>query len=372
MKKVIHIITTLGSGGAENMLYKLLKHSNREVYYHEVISLMDEGVYGENIEKLGVKVHCLNLNKKNVLSSILKTKELCKEFDVVNTWLYHADILGFLVGKVLLRKKLIWNIRHSNLDKNANKVTTLKIVKINAFLSRFVDCITYNSNKAVETHKQVGYLTKNFLVIPNGFELNKFKFNAEDRISIRNNLGISDKEKVIITVGRWDIQKDYFTLLKSLEDLKTKTTKFKMLMVGSRLDYSNQELKYLIDKHQLNKNVILLGRRDDIPAILSAADIYVSSSLGESFSNSIGEAMACELPCVVTDVGDSRLIVGDTGDSVEAGDYKLLSNKLLENIKSVDLNARSKKSRQRVISQYNIEVIAKKYDKVFNNTILIQ
>src|SRR5690554_6689505 len=135
MKKIVHIITGLGSGGAENMLHKLLKYSDRKEYYHEVISLMDEGVYGEKIERLGIKVHCLNLRKKNIFNSLIQSRRICKDADIINTWLYHADIFGFVVSKVLLRKKLIWNIRHSNLDKDANKSSTLKIVKLNSFLS---------------------------------------------------------------------------------------------------------------------------------------------------------------------------------------------------------------------------------------------
>ncbi len=123
MIRIVHIITGLGSGGAEHMLYKLLKYSDREKYYHEVILLMDDGIYGKKIENLGIKVHCLNLNKnkKNVFSSILKARRISKNFEIVDTWLYHADIFGFLISKILLRKKLIWNIRHSNLDKSVNK-----------------------------------------------------------------------------------------------------------------------------------------------------------------------------------------------------------------------------------------------------------
>lgn len=239
VKKIVHIITGLGSGGAENMLYKLLKYSDKERFHHEVISLMDEGVYGEKIEKLGIKVHCLNLNSKNIVPSLIKSRKIAKDADIINTWLYHADIFGFIVAKILLRKKLIWNIRHSNLDKDANKARTLKIVKINSVLSKHVDLITYNSNKALETHTEFGYKKSDSVVIPNGFELEKFKFNINDRNRIRNDLNLRDIEKVIITVGRWDIQKDYYTLLKALKNLKNKNNNFKMLMVGTNLDDEN-------------------------------------------------------------------------------------------------------------------------------------
>lgn len=364
MKKIVHIITGLSSGGAEHMLYKLLKYSDRKKYYHEVISLMDDGVYGKKIEDLGIKVYCLNLNKKNVLSSILRARRICKNFDIVDTWLYHADIFGFLIAKVLLRKKLIWNIRHSNLDKDANKFRTLKIIKINSILSKHVNLITHNSNRALENHIRFGYADKNSIVIPNGFELDKFKFSRDDRLRIREELGFKE-DKVIITVGRWDIQKDYYTLLKALNELKKQNIKFKMIMVGTNLDYENDELVTLIDTYNLKDNIILLGRRNDIPTLLSAADVYVSSSLGESFSNAIGEAMACELPCIVTDVGDSKLMVGDTGRVVQARDYRCMSKELIRFINRFNKD-RNIDARNRVINNYEIRKVSKIFEENYN------
>ena len=135
-------------------------------------------------------------------------------------------------------------------------------------------------------------------------------------------------------------------------------------MVGTNLDYSNNTLVSLINDYSLKDNIILLGRRNDIPVLLSAADIYISSSLGESFSNAIGEAMACELPCIVTDVGDSKLIVGDTGKVVEAKDYKSMSKELLNYTNSHILN-RNKNARRRVIDNYEITVVSKIFEETF-------
>lgn len=362
MTKIVHIITGLRSGGAESMLYKLLKYSDKGEYYHEVVSLMDEGVHGKKIEELGFKVHCLNLNKKNIFSSLKQTKNICKNADIVNTWLYHADLFGFIVAKILLRKKLIWNIRHSNLDKDANKPRTLKIVRLNSILSKYVDCITYNSNDALKNHIKVGYANKNSVVVPNGFELDKFKFDLKDRLKVREKLKLNEEDRVIITVGRWNIQKDYYTLLKALAELKKRKYNFKMIMVGSNLDFSNDELVTLIKQYNLEGNMILLGRQGNIPALLSAADIYVSSSLGESFSNSIGEAMACELHCVVTDVGDSKIMVGSTGIVVQAKDYVNMSKALLTYLKNDELN-RNIEARNRVLNNYEIRKVSKIFEE---------
>ncbi len=364
MTKIVHIITSLSSGGAQNMLYKLLKHSNTKEYYHEVISLMDKGIYGDKIEELGIKVHCLNLNRKNIVSSLLRARQVVDEFDIVDTWLYHADLFGFIVAKIMSQKKLVWNIRHSNLDKNANKSRTLRIVRLNACLSRHVDVITFNSHRAEENHLQIGYRGKRTSVIPNGFELDRFRFSPSERDSIRNELGLTE-EKVIITVGRWDIQKDYYTLMAALNILQKKYHGFKMVMVGQNLDSENMELVDLINKYDLESKVLLLGRRNDVPALLSAADIYVSSSLGESFSNAIGEAMACELPCVVTDVGDSKLIVGDTGITVEPQDPLTLSRALQRLVEDSNLG-RCQEARINVTERYCIHSISRRFADNFH------
>ena len=364
MTKIVHIITSLSSGGAQNMLYKLLKHSNTKEYYHEVISLMDKGIYGEQIKSLGVKVHCLNLHKGRVVSSLIRTIQLTRDFDVVNTWLYHADLLGFVAGKIFNRKKLVWNIRHSNLDKDTNKARTLGIVKLNGYLSRFVDVVTYNSYRAKETHSTVGYRGHKIVMIPNGFELDRFYFDLESRVKVRKRLNVGE-EPLIITVGRWDIQKDYYTLIRALDILRKQNTNFRMLMVGSQLDSTNEELVELVEKHGLESRILLLGRRNDVPALLSATDIYVSSSLGESFSNSIGEAMACELPCVVTDVGDSSLIVGDTGYVVKPESPEELGQVLHDLLANTPVRRRPD-ARNRIKSNYDISSVTKEFEKLWD------
>ena len=366
MKRIVHIVGGLGSGGTESMLYKILKYSDKTKYYHEVISLTDEGVLGKKIRSEGFKVHTLNISYRNLIPSLFKAKRICKDFDLISTWLYHPDLFGFIVAKILLKKKLVWNVRHSNLDRNSNKARTLRIVKINSWLSKYVDTITYNSEQAFENHKLIGFKNEKSSVVPNGFELDIFKFDNKSRTKLRAELNIDSDEKVIITVGRWNIQKDYYTLLNSLNKLSENKVCFKMLMVGTNLDESNTELTSLIEKYSLKDSVLLLGRRDDIPALLSAADVYVSSSLGESFSNSIGEAMACELTCIVTDVGESKALVGDTGYVVSAKDYLGMASALADALKNIKAD-RNVEARKKILEEYDIKSIVKKYEEKFSD-----
>lgn len=368
MKKIVHIINGLGSGGAENMLLKLLKYSNKDRYYHEVIVLTNANDLQQEIENENIKVHYLHLKISNLLKSWIRARAICKEFDIINTWLYHSDLFGYLIAKSL-RKEIIWNIRHCNLEKSANKISTLSIVKVNALLSRWVNCITCNSMRALEVHKEIGYINSNFSIISNGFELDRFKFSETKRNLLKRELSIDPSKKIIITVGRWNIQKDYTTLLKAVSLVLKEQKNFIMIMVGKNLDNGNRDIIKLRQEFQLADNLLLLGRRSDIPELLSLADIYVSSSIGESFSNSIGEAMACELPCIVTDVGDSKNIVGDTGFVIKPGDYKALAGEIKKQIGNIKLE-RCNKARDRVIKLYDIKKIINQIESVFENTYL--
>src|SRR5699024_9667747 len=92
---ITHIITGLNMGGAETMLYKLLKYGNRDKYTFKVISMMNEGVYGEKIKGLGIQVISLNMKQgRPSLKGFIKAKKAIRNTDIIQTWMYHADLFG--------------------------------------------------------------------------------------------------------------------------------------------------------------------------------------------------------------------------------------------------------------------------------------
>lgn len=355
-------------GGAETMLYKLLKHIDRDKYDVNVISMMDEGVYGEGIRDMGFKV--ITLNMKRGIPSIKGfniARKTIKNTDVLQTWMYHADLFGYILFRLSKVKKIIWGIRRSNLDPNVNKKSTIMIAKINSKLSKKVDKIVSCSIKAKEVHSEFGYSDDNLLVIPNGFELDQFSNDRKAKVKISKSIGKRNDIPYIVHVGRWNVLKDYPNLIKSLNKIKLQGINFHALLIGTNINVENQELMELIKRNNLINNVSLLGRRNDIPILMSAADIFVSSSSGEGFANVIGEAMACEAPCVVTDVGDSAYIVGDTGKIVPNKDSLALSNGIIELLNLTDLE-RSRlgcAARQRVIDNFDIQKVTKQFEELY-------
>lgn len=366
--KIVHIIVDLNIGGAETMLFKLLKNVNRSLYDIEVISMMDEGVFGPKIRELGIPVHTLEMKKGFINPfSIRKARFLVKDAHIIQTWMYHADLLGFIIKNRPSKQKLIWGIRHSNLDKNKNKKTLLMIAKLNSFLSKRTDSIISCSENAVKIHKEFGYNSDNMITIPNGFELDKFYKQQDAKKSLTSELDLPVNKPLIVHIGRWSPQKDYPNLIKSIKLIQQKNMEVNFLLCGMGIDKTNKELINLLKENKVEKNIMLIGRREDIPRILSAGDGLVSSSLGEGFSNVIGEAMACETPCIVTDIGDSAYIVGQSGIVVPPQNSELLSKAVLDflNKTKEEKEEMGKKARERVIEEFEITKVARKFEEQY-------
>lgn len=364
--KIVHIIVGLNNGGAEMMLYKLLKYMDKEKYECSVISMMDEGIMGERIKKLGIPVRCLNM-KRGIpsIQAVIKTLRICKNKDIIQTWMYHADLLGFIVSKIL-KNKIIWGIHHSNLEKNKNKKSTLLIAKINSYLSRWTDGIVSCSIVAKEKHIEYGYYREKINIIPNGFELDKFKYIENSKKILEKEFPILKDKLIFALVARYEILKDHKTCFEAMKIIKERYSKnFILLLCGTNINKNNLELIKLIEENKIQENILLLDRREDIPIIMSATDIYISSSLGEAFPNVIGEAMACETPCIVTDVGDSAYIVGNTGEIVERQVPEQLAEKIISFIEEKKYLTNRKLCRERVLKNFEINKIVEEYESLY-------
>lgn len=368
--KIIHIITGLNDGGAEGALYRLCKHDKQNC--HVVISLMDGGKYGSLLSAENVPVHCIELSKGMFnLSKFIKLIRVIKaeKPEVAQTWMYHADLLGGIAAKVAGVKNVFWGVRHSNLTPGTVKRSTILIAKLCGILSYFIPKrIICCADNAVKSHIQAGYAAKKFITIPNGYCLDEYKPGMDVSL-LDTELGISN-EFLMAMVGRFDPQKDHGNLISSLTIVKKKYPSFKCLLVGANMTTDNETLMSLIEASGCLDNIILLGRRTDIPVIMNRIDIHVLSSLGEAFPNVLAEAMACGTPCVTTDVGDASFIVGNTGWVVSAQNSKKLAQTLLVAINEMHSDRskwrnRKVSARNRVEKEFNISVMVNRYKSVW-------
>jgi len=367
--RIIHIITDLDTGGAEMMLYKLLASLRDEPIESLVISLMGRGKITERIEELGVRVERLDLEQgvRPSWGSIKKLKYFVRVFnpDVVQGWMYHGNIAAILAVffsySIFRKVKLLWNVRQTLYDINSEKPQTCWLIVLGRWLSFFPQGIIYNSNLSAEQHCNAGYLSKKTKIIPNGFDLQKFCPDKNRRQQLREELGVSESAILIGHISRLHPMKDHATLLRAIDRVVDSLSS-----TGGK-----QEVLFLLIGHgvtsELSNNpaIHFLGERSDIPKIMSALDIVVSSSAwGEGFPNVIGEAMASEVPCVVTDVGDSAHIVGKYGQVCSVGDDQCIASSLLQLIENKqERKTAGKQARKRIKENYSMDKIKKEYLK---------
>ena len=371
MKKITFIITGLAVGGAETMLLKLLQNIDRSIFDVTVICLSNRGALAEKFETNNIKVYSLNM--KSGLPSPFKFIKLIKLLhylkpDLVQTWMYHADLLGGLASRLLNVRSVVWNIRQADISLQGTKKLTSFITKICAFISNYIPAhILTCSNLALKVHSDIGYNRDKMDVIPNGFDLQFFQRDHNARLYLRSELGIPFEAPVIGIVGRYDPLKNHQGFIHMAQMVLAEKPDTHFLLAGTGIDYNNSFLVEAIAQTGYISNFHLLGRRDDIPAVMSTLDVLVSSSHSEAFPNVLGEAMACEVPCAVTDVGDSAEIVGSTGRVVSAGNMDALALKSLEllSLTNDEKILLGQSARQRVIEYFDIKKIVGRYQDLY-------
>ena len=374
--RVCFCITNLATGGAETMLLKLLQQLDRSRFTPTVVSLVGLGEVGPRIQALGIPVHALGMSRDGVPNplTVLRLAKLLRQLqpDVVHTWMYHADLLGGLAARLAGCRRVIWGIHHSNLSKEVNKRSTLWVVKACALLSRRVPAqIISCSQRAKEVHVAVGYAADKLHVIPNGFDLDRFVPDGAARASVRAELGLAPDTPLVGLIARFDSQKNHFGFIEAAAQVYAQQPDVHFVLAGTDVDVGNAALKAAIaaaiTAQGLQAHMHLLGRRDDVPRLMAALDVLASSSHGEAFPSVLGEAMACGVPCVVTDAGDSAEIVGSTGHVVAVGDMAALAQQLLEVLRlpASERAALGKQARARVQAHYEIGHVAGLYQAFY-------
>jgi glycosyltransferase involved in cell wall biosynthesis len=372
--RIAFVITSLDTGGAETMLFKLLERLDRTRFSPVVISLTTAGDFGPRLERIGVPVHAIGLRAK--FPSPLRFLRLARMLSLlrpalVHTWMYHADLLGGLASRLAGVRPVVWGIRHSDLSREHNKRSTLAVVQLCARLSsalpaRILSC----SERARQNHVAARYAADTFAVIPNGFELDRFGPSAEARAAVRQELGLSPGTPLVGHVGRFHPQKNHAGLIEALGLVHREQPDVHFLLAGTDVEPANRAFWQLVVDARLGECCHALGRRGDVPRLMAALDVLASSSHGEAFPNVLGEAMACEVPCVVTDVGDCREMVGDTGRVVSAGNMQELASQIVNVLllPPAQRAALGRRARERVAGRYEIGEVVHRYERFYWET----
>ncbi len=369
---IVHIITGLSDGGAEGVLYRLCRKDKE--HRHLVVSLSDSGKYGPLLEALGISVFTMQMSPGRPSPIVfIRLVRLLRQYkpDVVQTWMYHADLFGGLAARLAGIQNVVWGVRQTMLEPGKSKKATIWIAKILSKLSWWLPSrIAVCAERAMDVHEELGYNRDKMRYIPNGYDLSDFKPGIDPNESIRSSLQISSSIPLIGTVGRYHPQKDHANLLEALAILKLRNISFHCILVGTGLNNRNTELVDLIDNLDLTNYVQLLGRRNDISQIMNALDLHVLPSTSEGFPNVVAEAMACGTPCVTTDVGDASVIVGDTGWVVPPKNPQALADSIIQVVEDIKTNNKAWLQRKeacctRIVDKFSIEKMIESYKRVW-------
>lgn len=357
------------------MLYKLLRQLDTDQFAPSVFCLGGMDDFGPRILELGVPVTSLNLRPgPSFFYGMMKLTKFLKQTnqDVVHTWMYHSDLLGGIAARLAGVKHIVWGIRHTDLSLTKNKATTLAVVWVCAFASRWLpSCITVNSRVARDVHIRAGYFANKMVVIPNGFDIELFRPRYNARAELREILGLPHKNLVVGLIGRYHPQKNHLGFVEAMNSVHAIHPDVHFVLVGKGVDHENRELENSLERFQVRNNVHLLGLRRDVHRLIAGLDVLALPSIGEAFPNVVGEAMACGVPCAVCDVGDVAWILGGCGEVAKHGDMEDLALALL---KLIELPYSKREeigtlARERVSNYFEIGKVVRQYEELYSRCI---
>lgn len=312
------------------MLFNLATQMDRQRFANSVVSLTGMGDLGKSLEQEGIPVRALGLKKSlSSMAALWRLRRALRQEkpDVVQTWMYHADLVGGLVAQAAGIRRVLWGVHHCDVSRGSMKWLTRVTARACAGVSRYVpEKIVFCSEAARLAHAHLGYASAKMTFIPNGFDTSRFQPDGQIRQSVRRELGIQPDSLVVGMLGRHHPHKDHANFLSAAAAIAGSHPEIEFVLCGRGVTRENEELWSRITASGLAGRAHLLGARDDIPHLLTALDLLVSSSQTEAFPLAVGEAMATGVPCVVTDVGDSRLLVDDTGVVVPARNPSALAD----------------------------------------------
>lgn len=371
--RVVHVITGLGQGGAESVLWRLATFPGQDVE-HIVVSLTDDGIYGERLRAAGITVHTLGMARGRItlrgfmgLRRLIAGARPC----AVQTWMYHADLIGGLAARLAGVRAVAWGIRNSGAHLERSSRSARMVLRACALLSGVLPgAIVCAAQDAAERHAAKGYRRDRMVVIANGYDLSRYAPDTAARERVRGQWGLAGDVPVIGCVARWDPLKDHANLLRAVAALVRdgRDGGLRCVLVGRGMTADNPELMALVDKLDLRERLVLAGPSDDVPAVMNGLDLHVLSSCAEGFPNVVAEAMACGAYCVATDVGDAAYIIGDTGVVVPPEQPEALARGIESALREVALRGRSRAGeagRARVLENFDLARMVQSYAAVW-------
>lgn len=330
--RVCHVITGLGLGGAERSLAELAPRLRAHRVESAIVSLRSGGALADPLRRLGFEVAEIGIDGS--IPSLRAARSLVATIrglapDLLQGWMYHGNVAASVASRFLAaRIPLLWNIRTSIARQGGVRIAAPGIIPASRMLRRSPDLVIFNSRAGRRTHLAAGIRGRRSKVLPNGFDLDRFRPDEAARSSTRARLGLAG-ETLFGCVARLDPLKGHRVLLEAFAKSSASMPGAKLLLVGTGVDRGNPAFRELLPRELDERTIFPVGPAEDVAPWLAAMDVAVMPSLVEGFPNALGEAMACALPCIATDAGDARIMLAGHGEIVAAGDASALAEALV-------------------------------------------
>ncbi len=373
--KILHIINSLKKGGAEGNLYRLCKFQKKK--YKEnikitIITLIRNGYYELELKKMGVKIFSLDISKKNKLFNFIGKIKIFRNLitkenpNIIQSWMYHSNFISLFTPKIK-KRRIFWNIRHSDLNLRISKKITICLSFICGFFSRVVPKkIIYCSEKSIKFHEKKHFYSKHKTVlIDNGYS-DKIFFKSNTLRSIfRKKNNIKEKDIILGYAGRYAKQKNINSLLKAFSKIVKNNKNTYLYMVGKDINQKNKELTNVIHQEGLRGKIFLLKEQKNLLKFYNGIDFLVLVSHSESFPNVVAESMLCSTPVLSSDAGCSKRIINEKDFVIKKNDYLSIASGLKKMIKIFfkknKWNILKKSARVQIQKNFSLEKMSNKY-----------
>ena len=371
MIRILHLITSFGLGGAEGNLARVVSRMDSTRFSNHVVVMESLPEFPTQFAAKTVPLQCLGM--RSGVPSLRAMYRLSATIravrpHVLQTWMYHADLLGLLIGRLTRTPAITWNLRRSFIGMGEHGWASRMVLRAAVLCSPLPDGVVTNSLAGQITHEALGYRPRRWIWIPNSLDADRFRPDPNASAALRAELGLARNTRLVGLVARFVPIKGHSNFAAAAAIVAKQNLDTHFVLVGRGIERSNQQLVRMFESNGLPlERIHLLGERSDVQQVVAGFDIACSSSYGEGFPNAVGEALACGVPCVVTGVGDSALLVEADGKVVAPGDPRAFAEacRILLSLSAEQRRQMGQRARKRMQTRYSIQSVVARYEQLY-------